>query len=90
MKVGQMGLPTESYIRRRHWDEELQADWLVGLYTFAYSKPWIEAVNWYDLEDTHAFIEQGGLLRSPRGEPKAAYRRLLKLQQEWQALGRKL
>jgi GH35 family endo-1,4-beta-xylanase len=86
---GRLGMPEEPYIWRRHWDEELQADWLEGLYTLAYSKPWIEAVNWYDLEDEHAWIKQGGLLRSAKGEPKAAYQRLLKLQEEWQAMGRK-
>lgn len=86
---GRLGMPEEPYIWHRPWDEELQADWLEGLYTLAYSKPWIEAVNWYDLEDSHAFIKQGGLLRSPKGEPKAAYNRLLKMQKEWKAMGGK-
>jgi endo-1,4-beta-xylanase len=84
---GQLGLPTEPFIWRRHWDEELQADWMEGLYTFAYSKPWIEAVNWYDFVDPHSWIKGGGLLRTPRGETKAIYDRMLTLQEKWKNLG---
>ncbi|MCF7802654.1 MAG: endo-1,4-beta-xylanase [Candidatus Marinimicrobia bacterium] len=84
---GWVGLPEEPYIWHRHWDEDLQADWLEGLYTLAYSKPWIEAVNWYDFVDPHSWIDTGGLLRSRDGEKKAAFHRLLKLQDEWKSLG---
>lgn len=83
---GTLGFPEEPHIWHRPWDEELQADWLEGLYTLAYSKPWIEAVNWYDFVDPYAFIKTGGLLRSPQGEKKAAYERLLTLQSQWKAL----
>ena len=83
---GQLDFPSEPYIWHRPWDQELQADWLEGLYTLAYSKPWIEAVNWYDLVDPHSFIKNGGLLESPKGEKKAAFERLLKLQQKWKNL----
>jgi hypothetical protein len=75
--------PTEPHIWHRPWDEELQADWLEGLYTLAYSKPWIEACNWYDFLDGQAWIRNGGLIRNPQGEKKAAFHRLLKLKQEW-------
>jgi len=84
--TGRLKMPEEPFIWHRFWDEELQADWLEGLYTLAYSKPWIEAVNWYDFVDPYAFIKNGGLLRSPKGEPKAAYQRLIKLQKKWQAM----
>ncbi len=84
---GASELPKEPYIWRRPWDEELQADWLEGVYTLAYSRPWIEAANWYDFVDPFSFIKNGGLLRSAKGEPKAAYNRLLKLKQEWKSLG---
>jgi endo-1,4-beta-xylanase len=79
-------LPSEPYIWHRHWDQELQADWLEGLYTLAYSKPWIEAVNWYDFVDPYSFIKNGGLLETPKGEKKAAYDRLLKLKNKWKSL----
>lgn len=80
-------ISSEPYLWHRPWDEALQADWLEGLYTLGYSKPWIEAVNWYDFDDDHAFIKNGGLLKSPLGEPKAAFHRLKRLQDEWKSLG---
>ncbi len=82
---GWLGLPEEPYIWRRHWDQELQADWLEGLYTLAYSKPWVEAVNWYDFVDPHSWIKTGALLESRQGETKAAYGRLLGLRDRWKA-----
>ncbi len=86
---GSLELPTEPYIWHRPWDQELQADWLEGLYTLAYSKPWIEAVNWYDFVDPFSFIKNGGLLESPQGEKKAAFERLMKLQDRWKSLSTK-
>jgi len=86
---GRLGLPDEPFIWHRYWDESLQADWLEGLYTLAYSKSWIEAVNWYDFVDPYSFIKNGGLLRSPKGEPKEAYQRLLSLQDKWKRLSGK-
>ena len=70
---------TQPYEWHRHWDEELQADWLEYAFTYAYSRPWIEAANWYDFIDPYGFLKSGGLLRSPAGEKKAAVDRLLKL-----------
>lgn len=70
----------------RHWDEELQADWLEAIYTLGYSKPWIEAANWFDFVDPHHYIPAGGLLRDIDGAPKLAYQRLLQLQQRWRDL----
>jgi GH35 family endo-1,4-beta-xylanase len=87
IQSGQLGLPTEPFIWRRHWDEDLQADWMEGVYTFAYSKPWIEAVNWYDFVDPHSWIKGGGLLRTPKGETKVIYDRMLMLQEKWKNIG---
>lgn len=86
VKLDTVPIPNEPYIWHRHWDENLQADWLEGLYTLAYSRQFIEAVNWYDFVDPHSWIKNGGLLRSPKGEPKEAYRRLKILQEEWKKL----
>ncbi|MBN1466805.1 endo-1,4-beta-xylanase, partial [candidate division KSB1 bacterium] len=83
---GSLDLPLEPFVWHRPWDEELQADWLEGVYALAYSRPWIEAVNWYDFVDPHSFIKNGGLLRSPQGEKKAAYERLAHLQKKLRAL----
>jgi hypothetical protein len=73
----------EPYEWHRHWDEELQADWLEGVFTYAYSKSFIEAANWYDFVDPFGFLKSGGILRSPKGEKKAAVDRLLKLKEQW-------
>ncbi|MFB3920551.1 MAG: endo-1,4-beta-xylanase [Terriglobia bacterium] len=83
---GRLGLPAKPYDWHHPWDEETQADWAESLYTLAYSKPYIEAVNWYDLVDPHSFIPNGGLLRSPRGEKKAIFDRLQKLTAAWKKL----
>jgi endo-1,4-beta-xylanase len=83
VKLGTVGLPEQPYAWHRHSDEDLQAEWLDGLYTLAYSKPWMEACNWYDLIDGYAWIRQGGILRSPRGETKAAYDRFIDIQKRW-------
>src|SRR5690606_13315015 len=60
---GWLCLPTEQYVWDRPWDEELQADWMEGVYTLAYSKPWIEAANWYDFVDGPSWLPNGGLVR---------------------------
>jgi endo-1,4-beta-xylanase len=74
------------YDWRRHWDEELQADWLEYTFTYAYSKPKIEAANWYDFVDPHSFIIKGGILRSANGEEKAVAGRLITLKEKWNKL----
>lgn len=86
VKLDRVEIPEQPYVWHRHWDEELQADWLEGVFTLAYSKPYIEGANWFDLVDPYSYIENGGLLRSPRGEKKAAYFRLQKLQERWRRL----
>ncbi len=74
------------YEWHRHWDEELQADWLEYNFTYAYSKPQITAASWYDFVDPKVFLNKGGLLRSPEGEEKAAVKRLLSLKEKWNKL----
>ena len=59
-----------------------------GLCTLAYSKPYIEAVNWYDFVDPYSWIPNGGILRSPKGEMKAIFDRLKKVQERWSKLPR--
>ncbi len=48
------------------------------MYTLAYSKPFITGCDWYDFMDPAAYIENGGFLRSFKGEKKPAFDRLLK------------
>ena len=80
---GSLDIPDEPYLWRRHWDQELQADWMEGLYTLAYSNPHVEAVNWYDMMDGQAWIKNGGMVADAEGTTKAVYHRLEKLQREW-------
>ncbi len=86
---GKLTIAEEPYAWHRPWDEELQADWMEGLYTLAYSKPYIEAVNWYDFVDPYAWIPNGGMLRSPKGEAKAVVDRLMHLKDQWRKMGKK-
>jgi len=69
------------------WTEEMQADWVEGIYTICYSKPYIEAISWWDLADAVSFWPYGGLLRGDLS-PKPAYLRLQSLLQEWGFDGR--
>jgi len=86
VKDGTLELPTEPYIWRRNWDEELQADWVEGVYSMAFSKPWIEAINWYDFVDPYGWIKNGGLIKSPKGEKKLAFERIIQLKKKWNSL----
>ncbi len=63
------------------WSESTQADWAEQFYTIAYSKPYVEAITWWDLNDP-AFIPHGGLLRSDLA-PKEGYNRLANLLRSW-------
>jgi len=79
------GNPTEPYAWHRHWDEELQADWLEQVYTLYYSRPSINAINWYDFSDFRPFIVNGGLVRED-ASTKQSYHRLKQLLASWGAL----
>ncbi len=76
VKLGKYAWPNEPYAWRRPWDEELAADWAESIFMLAFSKPWIEGACWFDFTDPYSSIENGGLLRSPAGEKKAAYSRI--------------
>lgn len=86
LQSGKLPLSEEPYVWHRPWDEELQADWMEGLYTMAYARPFIEAVNWYDFVDPYSWIPNGGFLRTPKAERRAVVDRFLKLKAEWKAL----
>ncbi len=84
VRKGSLPISFEPYAWHRQWDEELQADWMEGIYTLSYARESVEAVNWYDFVDPHSWISNGGFLRSPKGEPKAIVDRLLRLRSEWE------
>lgn len=66
------------------WSETAQAGWVAQFYTLCFSKPYIEAVTWWDLNDP-AFIPHGGLLRQDLS-PKESYSRLQALLREWRQM----
>jgi endo-1,4-beta-xylanase len=86
VKLGTIGFPKEPYIWHRQWDEELQADWLSGVYRLVYGRKFITGAHWFDFVDPYHFIDSGGLLRSSHGEKKAAFDRFAQLRQSWERL----
>lgn len=86
VKTGKVKLSAEPYVWHRPWDEELAADWMESVFTLAYSRPFIMGANWFDFVDPYAYQENGGLLRSPEGEKKAAFLRLKTLRERWKNL----
>jgi GH35 family endo-1,4-beta-xylanase len=67
----------------REWDPNLQGEWMEQMYSVMYSKPWIEAINWYDFVDPYSFIPNGGLMSNLDGDKKPVYERLKKLKERF-------
>ncbi|MBN1300179.1 MAG: endo-1,4-beta-xylanase [Melioribacteraceae bacterium] len=86
---GSLMFENHPYSWHGRWDENLQADWLEQIYTIHYSKPWIEAINWYDFVDHFSFIENGGLLSDPQGIKKFAYEKMKNLKSKWKTSAKK-
>lgn len=67
------------------WDEKNQADWVEGFYKILMSKPFINAITWWDLADaTPHFYTHAGMLRE-NWEPKEVFRRILNLRRTYLA-----
>jgi hypothetical protein len=79
------GSAEEPYAWHRHWDEDLQADWLEQVYTIYYSKPYVKAINWYDFADFRPFIINGGLIRED-ATVKRSFNRMKTLLETWNSL----
>jgi len=62
----------------RRWDEQTQAEWLEKFYTICLSKPYLNGVTWWDTNDRHSFITNGGLLDEDN-KPKKSYEALKKI-----------
>ena len=67
----------------REFTETTQADYLEYLYTIAYSKPWVEAISWWDFNG----VGHDGFLREDGVTPKEMYHRLLELRSKWRNTG---
>ena len=59
---------------RRHWDPELQAEWMDAVYHLALSKPFVESICWSNLADMHPTLPGGGVL-DDMFQPKPAFQR---------------
>lgn len=79
------GSASEPYAWHRHWDEDLQAEWLEQVYTLYYARTSVRAINWYDFSDFRPFIVNGGLVRED-ASVKQSYTRLKQLLASWNAL----
>ena len=64
------------------WTEAMQADWVAGIYTICYSKPYILGASWWDLADAVSFWPYGGFCRGDLS-PKPSYLRLQALEKKW-------
>jgi len=67
-----------------NFTETIQADWAVGVYTILFSKPYIDAVTWWDMSDP-AFVPHGGIVTEDN-KPKESYYRLKKLFDQWKSM----
>ncbi|RPH75306.1 hypothetical protein EHM76_01950 [bacterium] len=84
---GEMEIPAGPFDWHRHWDEELQADWLEQVYTLYYSRPSVKAINWYDFSDFRPHLKNGGLIREDSTK-KRSHDRLKNLLASWNRLPR--
>jgi len=82
IQTGETTVPNGPYDWHRHWDEELQADWLEQVYKIYYARPLIKAINWYDFSDFRPFIRHGGLVRED-STPKLSYFRMKEMLEKW-------
>lgn len=67
---------------RGPWTTERQALWLERFYTIMGAHPQVSAFNYWDFDDTQAFISQAGLV-DREYQPKPGYWTLQALAQQW-------
>jgi GH35 family endo-1,4-beta-xylanase len=65
------------------WTPEIQADWIEQFYTICYSKPYLQAITWWDFTDHGGhFFPWGGFVDADL-DPKPSYHRLRSLFTSW-------
>ena len=67
---------------RGPWSQALQADWVRMWYTIASARRGVRALNYWDLDDSRAFIEGAGLI-DLQGKPKPAFDAIVALRREF-------
>ena len=70
---------------QRPWDDELQTQWLRKFVRIAISKPFVESICWTDLADAHPHIVPYAGLLNADYSPKAAYKALRELTDQYNA-----
>ena len=65
--------------------ETIQADWIESVYTMLYSKPYVDAITYWDMSDP-AFVPHGGMVNQDL-TPKESYYRLKALLDQWKKNG---
>ncbi len=72
------GVGGEKMTWHNEFTETVQADWVEHAYTIAYSKPWIEAITYWDFngKGNDGFVQEDGT-------PRESYHRLSNLLTEW-------
>jgi len=64
--------------------ESIQSDWIESVYTMLYSKPYIDAITWWDMADP-SFVPHGGIINANM-TPKEGYFRLKSLLEQWKSM----
>jgi len=72
----------EAMTWHNEFTETVQADWVESVYTIAYSKPWVEAISYWDLNGKghDGFV-------TTEGKPRESYHRLKSLLAKWRKEG---
>ncbi len=77
------GKPITGSYHEGTWTEEAQADYAEQFFRIAFANPSVECIVWWDLAESHAWLEGGGLLRKDL-TPKLVYDRIQQLvREEW-------
>lgn len=77
------GQPVTGWYGSGKWDEQTQAEYAEQFYQVCFAHPAVEAITWWDLCDSGAWLRGGGLLRADL-TPKPARDRLYDLiQRKW-------
>ena len=68
----------EAMTWHNEFTESVQADWVESVYTIAYSKPWVEAISYWDFNGRghDGFVQEDGT-------PRESYHRLQNLLEKW-------
>jgi len=72
----------EAMTWHNEFTETVQADWVESVYTIAYSKPWVEAISYWDFNGKghDGFV-------TTEGKPRESYHRLKSLLAKWRKEG---